>query len=131
MLLRNVHGQVAQLHSSSTLWKHTFRLEIGLEEGYLAVKGLLSKTGSYGRETLIIGRRPGAAEDSAIGNPREEVVYFDKDLSWQLQLKDLVDCIQKNLPVTESSSMDALLVMELIANVYCQIPTKVAGDWKL
>ncbi|MFB3070846.1 MAG: Gfo/Idh/MocA family protein, partial [Nitrospirales bacterium] len=39
VLLRNAHGQIAQLHSSSTLWKHTFRLEMGLEGGYLVVKG--------------------------------------------------------------------------------------------
>ena len=29
--LRNAAGQMAQLHSSATAWKHTFRLEIGLE----------------------------------------------------------------------------------------------------
>ncbi|MCZ6775457.1 MAG: gfo/Idh/MocA family oxidoreductase, partial [Ignavibacteria bacterium] len=127
VLLRNAHGQIAQLHSSSTLWKHTFRLEMGLEGGYLVVNGLLSRTGSYGRETLIIGRKPGDAEDSAIGNPREEVVYFDKDLSWHLQLKEFVDCIQKDLPVGDSSSLDALRVMELVAKVYDQSRTNVAG----
>jgi len=112
VLLRNAQGQVAQLHSSATLWKHTFRLEIGLEAGYLMVQGLLSKTGSYGRETLIIGRKPRDDEDAAIGNPREEVVYFDKDMSWDLQLKELVDCIQNDLPVRDSSSQDALRVIE-------------------
>lgn len=126
VLLRNLQGQIAQLHSSATLWKHTFRLEIGLEGGYLVVQGLLSKTGSYGRETLIIGRKARDDEDAAIGNPREEVVYFDKDMSWDLQLKELVDCIQNDLPVRDSSSQDALRVIELIAKVYDQSPAKVA-----
>ena len=124
VVLRNAHGQIAQMHSSATLWKHTFRLEIGLEGGYLVVQGLLSKTGSYGRETLTIGRKAGDDDDVAIGNPREESVYFDKDLSWDLQLKELVKCIKNDLPVTESSSLDALRVMELIDAVYRQAEVK-------
>jgi len=131
VLLKNSYGQVAQLHSSSTLWKHTFHLDIGLEGGYLVVQGLLSKTGSYGRETLIIGRKSKDDEDAAIGNPREEIVYFDKDLSWELQLKELADCIQRNLPVTDSSSLDALRVIELITSVYRQSGVRVPEGWNL
>jgi len=118
VLLRNRAGQVAQLHSSATLWKHTFRLEMGLEGGYLTITGLLSKTGSYGRETLVIGRRPAAHENIPVGNPREEVVYFDKDLSWELQVRDLIRCIREGCPVSDSSTQDALRVMELIDAVY-------------
>jgi len=124
VLLRNGRGQIAQLHSSTTLWKHTFRLDIGLEGGYLVVKGLLSKTSSYGRETLIIGRKPGDNDDAAIGNPREEIVYFDKDLSWDLQVKELVNCIRNDLPVTDSSSLDALRVMEIVDVAYKQAGVK-------
>lgn len=116
--LRSSRGQTAQLHSSATLWKHTFRLEIGLGKGYLAAQGLLSKTGSYGRETLTIGRKSDGAEKGAIGNPREEVVYFDQDLSWELQVEELVKCIREDLPVTSSSTIDALRVMEIIDSVY-------------
>ena len=124
VLLRNTQGQIAHLHSSATLWKHTFRLEIGLEGGYLTAQGLLSKTGSYGRETLLIGRRPADDEDVALGNPKEEIVYFDKDLSWDMQVKQLVNCIQKDLPVTDSSLIDALRVMEIIDAVYRQAKVK-------
>jgi predicted dehydrogenase len=134
VVLRNSQGQIAQLHSSATLWKHTFRLEIGLEEGYLIAQGLLSKTGSYGRETLIIGRRPTEDEEVAFGNPREEVVYFDKDQSWDLQVRELVNCIQNDLPVKDSSTIDALRVMEIIdtvyrqANMHYEAPTTVAKE---
>jgi hypothetical protein len=55
-----------------------------------------------------------------VGNPREETVYFDRDLSWELQVKELVHCIQKDLPITDSSSLDALRVMEIIDTVYRQ-----------
>ena len=120
VLLRNDSGQMAQLHSSATLWKHIFRLEIGLEGGYLIAQGLLSRTGSYGREHLIIGRRPKNDEKAALGNPREETVYFDKDLSWDLQVKEMIHCIQEGLAVTDSSSLDALRVMEIIDTVYRQ-----------
>jgi predicted dehydrogenase len=120
VLLRNERGQTAQLHSSATLWKHTFQLEIGLQEGYLTAQGLLSKSGSYGRETLIIGRKPRPNQTAAVGNPREEVVYFDRDLSWELQVRELVQCIRENRPVTDSSTVDALRVMEIIDGVYSQ-----------
>jgi predicted dehydrogenase len=120
VVLRSATGKTAQLHSSATLWKHTFHLEIGLEKGYLIAQGLLSKSGSYGRETLTIGRKLPEGRMAAVGNPREEVVYFDTDLSWGLQVEDLVKCIRQNLPVTDSSTLDALRVMEIIDAVYRQ-----------
>jgi len=123
--LRNSKGQIAQLHSSATLWKHTFRLHIGMEEGYLIAQGLLSQSGSYGREQLIIGRKPRADEPHlALGNPKEEVVYFDKDLSWTLQVQELVKCIQEDLPVIDSSTQDALRVMEIVEVAYKQAGVK-------
>jgi predicted dehydrogenase len=128
VVMRNKEGQCAQLHSSATLWKHTFRLDIGLEEGYLSAQGLLSKSGSYGRETLVIGRKSRAG--GAVGNPREEVVYFDQDLSWELQTKDLVRCVKEDAPVTDSSTLDALRVMEIIDSVYCEENVSTAGPIK-
>ena len=120
VVLRTARGQLAQLHSSATAWKHTFRLEIGCERGYLTVGGLLSKTGSYGRETLVIGRRPAQGERAALGNPREETVYYDVDPSWDIEVEYFVDCISHNRPVEQGSSLDALRVMELIERVYQQ-----------
>jgi len=124
VVLRSAQGHIAQLHSSATLWKHTFRLEIGLEGGYLIAKGLLSRTGSYGGETLIIGRKPSDGDEVPMGNPREEIVHFDRDLSWELQVKQLVHCIQTGSPVTDCSSLDALRVMELIDAIYRQSGVK-------
>ncbi|MCC7418370.1 MAG: Gfo/Idh/MocA family oxidoreductase [Acidobacteria bacterium] len=118
VLLRNGRGQTAQLHSSATAWKHIFRLEIGLEKGYLVMSGLLSKTGSYGRETLLIGRRPARGEQAALGNPREELTYYDTDPSWMTQVERFVECILDDRPVTESTAEDALRVMEIVDRVY-------------
>ena len=120
VILKDTQGRSAQLHSSATLWKHTFRLDIGLEQGYLTIQGLLSKSGSYGRETLLIGRKTHGGEDEAVGNPREEIVYFDTDMSWDLQVEELVNCINNDIPISDSSSLDALRVMEIIDAVYRQ-----------
>lgn len=118
VLLRNGSGQMAQLHSTATAWKHTFRLEIGLDRGYLAITGLLSKTGSYGRETLLIGRRPQRGEAAAVGNPREEMSYYDRDPSWELEVDHFVDCITQDKPVAQGTSLDALRVMQIVEKVY-------------
>jgi predicted dehydrogenase len=118
VLLQTPRGQLAQLHSSATSWKHTFRLEIGCEKGYVTISGLLSKTGSYGRETLIVGRRPGPGERAAVGNPREETIYYDADPSWDIEVAHLVECILQNKPVEKGTSLDALRVMEIVDCVY-------------
>lgn len=118
LIMRNAAGLMASLHSSATSWKHTFRLEIGLERGYLTVSGLLSKTGSYGRETLLIGRRPMRGETVALGNPREEMTYYDADPSWDVQVGHFVDCIRQDTQVGDSTSLDALRVMEIVERVY-------------
>lgn len=116
--LRNSSGQVAILHSSATLWKHCFKIEIFLEQAYLIVQGLLSKTGSYGRETLIVGKRQFEDESFALGNPREEVIYFDQDLSWSIEVQRFSEYIIQNKKVDNSSSRDALKVMTLIDQLY-------------
>jgi predicted dehydrogenase len=127
VLMRSTAGQIAQLHSSATLWRHTFRLEIGLEKGYLVLSGLLSRSGSYGRETLLIGRQPVGGEVTAVGNPREEMVYYDSDPSWDVQVREFVDRIVDGRPVGDSTSEDALRVMRIIERVYraaCDVPRR-------
>lgn len=118
VLLQNKKGQTASLHSSATLWKHTFQLNIILENAYLVVEGFLSKTGSYGREKLIVGKREFEDETEALGNPSEEVTYFDKDISWTMEVQEFVRSIQENRPVVHSSSKDALAAMEIVEKAY-------------
>ena len=82
------------------------------------VDGLLSKTGSYGREKIVIGKRQFEDEASAVGNPEEEVTYFDRDLSWNLVVEEFIKCIDQDRKVTICSSEDALKVMEIIEKAY-------------
>ena len=118
VILQNRKGQSASCHSSATFWKHTFRLDITLEEGCMTVEGLLSKSGSYGREKLIVANRQFEDATHAVGNPAEEVTYFDRDLSWDLEVEEFVRCVIQDSPVLTSSSKDALRVMEMIERAY-------------
>ncbi|MDZ4243386.1 MAG: hypothetical protein U1D99_11210, partial [Candidatus Omnitrophota bacterium] len=82
------------------------------------VEGLLSKSGSYGREKIIVATRQFEDETAAVGNPSEEVTYFDRDLSWDLEVEEFFRCITEDKPVTISSSRDAFKVMEIIDKAY-------------
>jgi predicted dehydrogenase len=118
VILKNDNSQLAMLHSSATFWKHMFQLNIILEQGYLKLEGLLSKTGSYGRETLVIGRRQFEDKSESTGNPFEEIIYFDKDLSWDIEVNKFISYILNDEPVLESNSRDAYNAMELVHRCY-------------
>ncbi len=118
VLLRSQRGVPAFLHSSATLWKHTFRLEIGCQDGYLAATGLLSQSGSYGREQLVIGKRQFEHEAMALGNPREEIIHFDRDDSWDREVAEFVTAVHDRRPGTHGTLEEARHVMEIIRDVY-------------
>jgi predicted dehydrogenase len=117
-LLRGENGLVAMLHSSATHWNHTFRLEIYLTEGYLVLDGFLTGSQTYGRETLVFGRRDWNDSDSARGRPREERYYFDDDRSWEREVDDFVRCMSTGSKVINGSSLDAHRAMDLVSRVY-------------
>ncbi len=118
LLLRSQKGVPAFLHSSATLWKHTFRLEIGCRDGYLLATGLLSQTGSYGREQLVVGKRQFEDEALALGNPREEIIYFDRDDSWEREVNEFLAAINEGRPATHGTLEDAARAMALVRDVY-------------
>lgn len=118
VLLKSQGGVPAFLHSSATLWKHTFRIEVGCRDGYLIASGFLSKTGSYGREQLVIGRRQFEDEALALGNPREEIIHFDRDESWDREVGEFLAAIQEGRPATHGLLEDARQVMRLVREVY-------------
>ena len=118
-LLRNTqNNRIAMLHSSSTHWKHTFLLDICLTDGYIAISGILSGTRSYGRETLVVGRRQFEDQSFAVGNPREEIIYFDSDPSWQDEVDEFADSVLNGRKVVCGSCLDALKALELVYKIY-------------
>jgi predicted dehydrogenase len=120
LILKNKINQIAFLHSSSTLWRHTFRIDITLETGFILIEGLLSKTGSYGQEKITFGKRQFENVSKAVGNPSEKVIYFDKDNSWDLEVKQFIDFIYKNNKVNINSFEDAYQSMLLVEKAYKQ-----------
>lgn len=113
-LLRDTRGRIAQIHSSSTQWKHRFTFEVYLAKGYLSVDGILSSSRMYGDETLTVARRP---PDGA-GMPLEETTYFDEDPSWSAELDAFLGCLRGGGPVLHGSSEQALKAMELVHAIY-------------
>lgn len=117
-LLRTPKGQIASIHSSSTQWKHKFSLEIALEDGYINLNGMLSSTRSYGDETLTFARKQFEDTAFAFGKPREEMIYFDRDDSWKLEVDEFISAIKADKPVQNGTTEDALAIMKLIEAVY-------------
>jgi len=118
VLLRSEQGVPVFLHSSATLWKHTFRIEIGCRDGYLVVSGFLSQTASYGREQLVIGKRQFEDEALALGNPREEIIYFDRDDSWENEIDEFIAAVKERRPPKHGTIEEAKHVMQIIRDVY-------------
>jgi predicted dehydrogenase len=127
VLLRSEQGVPAFLHSSATLWKHTFRIEIGCCDGYLVVSGLLSQSASYGREQLVIGKRQFEDEALAFGNPREEIIYFDRDESWENEINEFIAAVKEGRPPKHGTIEDARNVMQIVRDVYALAERRARG----
>jgi predicted dehydrogenase len=113
-LMRNKAGVVAMLHSTATQWRHRFSLEVTLEKGALILSGILSGSKSYGAETLTV---VWAAEDD-LGDPMEQVTRYNRDPSWQEEIREFAECIFDAKPVINGSVDEALRTMELVYRIY-------------
>jgi predicted dehydrogenase len=117
-ILKNDNDQHALFHSSSTQWKHLFRLELYFTEGYMTLSGLLTGSKSYGNETLIVAKRN---FDDA-GKPMEEEIYFDEDRSWYFEMQNFYDSLTQDKPIIQGSIDDAIKAMELVEKIYTGDP---------
>lgn len=116
-LLRDAEGRIAMLHSSSTQWKHRFSLEVYLSDGYICVNGILSSTRSYGEESVSVARKQ-LGNATAQGKPREEILYFDADPSWELEVANFLGHVLNDTPVESGTSEQALKAMRLVYAIY-------------
>jgi predicted dehydrogenase len=117
-ILRNDEGQVCMLHSSATQWKHTFRLEICLEKGFLALNGILSSTMTYGRESLTISRCNVDDSGHPIPNPEESISFYDHDLSWEREMEEFISSIREDLPIRIGTIEHATAAMRAVERIY-------------
>jgi len=118
ILMQSENGIIASMHSSATQWKHKFLLEMCFEEGYLNLDGILSGTRSYAPETLIIGRREFEDVTFAMGKPKETVVSFENDNSWNLEIDEFINAINGNGEIKEGTLQDAFNTLSLVQKVY-------------
>jgi predicted dehydrogenase len=121
VLLQNNKGQTAFCHSSATFWKHTFRLDVILENGYIVIEDVFTDNGLFAREKLVVARR------HADGTVQEETTYFDKDDSWDWALGEFEQSIAEQRQPVMNTSNDALKVMEIIQKAYSDI-SNLEGD---
>ncbi len=113
-LLRDGEGRVAMLHSSATQWQHRFSLDISLTEGFIGLRGILSGSKSYGEEELIIGPR----DESDLGTTREQSIKYLQDKSWELEINEFADAVEKKKPIQHGKSSEALETMKLVYKIY-------------
>ncbi|MFO7997094.1 MAG: Gfo/Idh/MocA family oxidoreductase [Dehalococcoidia bacterium] len=117
-ILRNSKGQVASIHSTMTQWRHLFSFEIFLERGCIIINGLVTPSGTYGKEELSIAEN--RTEPPQAVWSEETRLTFSIDESFQEEVKDFIQCIASDLPVTSGNSADSLKVMRLIERIYAE-----------
>lgn len=108
-LLSGADGFVATLTSTLLQWRNTFELVVQGERGYLEITGL---GGSYGTETLTVGRRD---PNAPFG---EEKTYFrGADRSWGEEWAHFVAAIRGEVSLM-SDGHDAARSMQVVEAVY-------------
>lgn len=115
VLMRTKEGVVGMLHSSATQWRHRFHLDINLEKGNLILAGILSGSKSYGAETLTI---VWANPDADQGDPKEQMMKYNNDPSWDEEVKTFFQAIGDDKSVEHASIDDAYATMSLVDKIY-------------
>ena len=114
-LMKTEDGVVGMLNSSATQWRHRFNLDINLEFGSIILGGIISGTKSYGAETITIVK---ADPDNDNGDPKEHIIRYNRDPSWDEEIIVFVNAILNRVKVQSGSSQDALKTMELVYKIY-------------
>ncbi len=122
VLMRDKKGVIASIHSTATQWQHKFRIEIALRYALLELKGILSGSKSYGRESLSLIPR---FSKSLKGSKVEKKFIFKKDSSWKEEVDEFAKIILNKLSVKTGNIDDALEVMKMVDSIY-----KTDNKWR-
>ena len=120
VIMQSENKVTASLHSSATQWKHKFLLELCFEEGYLNLDGILSGTRSYAPESLVVGRREFEDITFAMGKPKETVISFENDHSWNLEIDEFINAVYGKSKITQGTLTDAFETLSLVQKIYEQ-----------
>ena len=114
-LMRDKKGVIASVHSTATQWQHQFRIEITSKYALIELRGILSGTKSYGKESLkVIERLPKSVNGYKVKNQ----YYFNKDNSWKEEIDEFANNILKNRTIKTGNVYDALKVMSMVEKIY-------------
>lgn len=108
-LLQATSGAVAYVHASLTQWRNRFYFELVGTEGYTIVEGL---GGSYGTETLTVGRRDLTGPFSA-----EITEFRGADPSWRREWDEFVGAVLEGRSLLGTGE-DGLEAMRLVEAIY-------------
>lgn len=117
-LMTTPNGVVASLHSSATQWRHTFKLELYLRNGFVSVDGILSASGSYGTEVLQVALNRFAADGSPLPNPECQEIRYTEDHSWDKEMHEFYDAAVNGKPIEKGTVQQAHDVMSLVEQIY-------------
>jgi predicted dehydrogenase len=117
-LLSTPDGRAALFHSSTTQWRHLFRLELLCEDGYVHLEGLNTGSRSYGEETVRIGYKELNPSLGRFGMPGERIYYFTTDDSWQLEMEEFLEAVDGGAPLRHGTIDDAIRLMRLVEEIY-------------
>lgn len=118
VIMRSKKNVVAMVHSTATQWQHQFRIEITLEKALINLSGILSGSKTYGQEKIEI-------QPKHFSKKKNETIKFKRDLSWEREIKEYLDCFKFNKQVKQGTIYDSLAVMKLIDVIY-----KSDNTWK-
>jgi len=118
-LMRTADGIVGMINSSATQWRHRFHLDINLSGGSVILGGILSGSKSYGAETLTVVR---ADPETDGGDPREVLTHYNRDPSWDEEIRQFASSIIEDLPIVSGTAADALETMKLVYRIYYADP---------
>lgn len=117
-ILRTADGKVASLHSSAIQWKHKFSLDLICTNGFITLNGLLTSTHSYGEETITYYRKDLGQKTGSLGKPTEHTMCFDEDYSWDYEMEEFYDAIEKKKEIQLGTIEDAVNLMKMLEEIY-------------
>ena len=118
VLLQSDSGIISSLHSTANQWRHKFLLEMTFQNGYINLDGILSETGSYAPETLIVGKKDSENISRSMGKPQENISFYENDDSWDLELDEFLSSIRGEKQIKHGTLEDAYNIMTLIEDIY-------------
>lgn len=111
VIMRSHKNVVAMVHSTATQWQHQFRIEITLEKALINLSGILSGSKTYGNERIEI-------QPKFLKNKNNKIIKFQKDFSWEREIKEYINCVRNNKKIYNGNIYDAIAVMQMIDTIY-------------